>query len=218
MENQAHQDLPSGKLNSSKVSSSNGSMNCLPLLAYFSQIEPLTQLEREAVEERTHWRRIKRRQFILTEGDVCKHITFVVEGCMKMYMVDENAKEHNLAFAIENGWIGDIGSFHSEVPSKLYVEAIEPSIILQMDKVSLYELYELHPKFNRIFRIMKEKYIVDANLRILHNISSTAEERYLSFQERYPDLFNRVSNIQIASYLGITPEFLSTIRKKLASS
>ena len=201
-----------------QINASGAPMNSLPLLAFLSQIEPLNQEESAAVEEPIHLRKIKRRQFILTKGDVCKHITFVVEGCLKMYMVDENAKEHNLAFAIENGWIGDIGSFHSEVPSKLYVEAIEPSIILQMDKVSLYELYELHPKFNRIFRIMKEKYIVDANLRILHNISSTAEERYLSFQERYPDLFNRVSNIQIASYLGITPEFLSTIRKKLASS
>ena len=90
-----------------QINASDAPMNSLPLLAFLSRIEPLNQEESAAVEERIRLRKIKRRQFILTEGDVCKHITFVVEGCLKMYMVDENAKEHNLAFAIENGWIGD---------------------------------------------------------------------------------------------------------------
>lgn len=163
-------------------------------------------------------RRVKRRQFILQEGDICKHNTFVVEGCFRMYMVDEKGKEHNLQFAVENWWIGDIGSFHSEEPSKLYIEALENSVILQIKKEDQLRLFVDHPKFNRIFRVFTENALVGAQRRILQNISSTAEERYLDFLNRYPHFFNRISNVQIASYLGVTPEFLSTIRKKIAKS
>lgn len=163
-------------------------------------------------------RRVKRRQFILQEGDVCRLNTFVVEGCFKMYMIDPSGKEHNLQFAIENWWIGDIGSFHTEQPSKLYIEAIENSIILQISKEDQLRLFVEYPKFNRIFRVMAENALVSTQRRVLQNISSTAEERYLDFMERYPYFFNRISNVQIASYLGVTPEFLSAIRSRLAKS
>ena len=133
-------------------------------------------------------------------------------------MVDDKGKEHNLQFAIENWWIGDIGSFHTEEPSKLYIEAMENSIILQIKKEDQLKLFVDYPKFNRIFRVLTENALVSAQRRILQNISSTAEERYLDFLNRYPYFFNRISNVQIASYLGVTPEFLSTIRKKIAKS
>ena len=100
-------------------------METKPLIAYFNQLLPLNEEEQSIVEKVFKERRVKRRQFILQEGDVCKLNTFVVEGCFKMYMVDGNGKEHNLQFAVENWWIGDIGSFHTEQPSKLYIEAIE---------------------------------------------------------------------------------------------
>lgn len=188
------------------------------LVEHLGGILPIDDYEKVIVEELFVPRRIKRRQFIHHEGDVCKHANFVVQGCLKMYMVDANGKEHNLQFAIENNWIGDLGSFHSGDPSKLYVEAIENSIILQITKEDLYRLYDEFPKFNKIFRIMKEKHIVEYQNRILQNISSTGEERYLDFSNRHPDLFNRISNVQIASYLGVTPVFLSMIRKKIAES
>jgi len=135
-----------------------------------------------------------------------------------MYMLDENGKEHNLQFAIENWWIGDIASFHSEEPSRLNVEAIENSIILQIKKEDQLRLFVDYPKFNRIFRVFTENALVSYQRRVLQNISSTAEERYIDFVNRYPDFFNRISNVQIASFLGITPEFLSTIRRKLSKS
>jgi CRP-like cAMP-binding protein len=189
-----------------------------PLIAYFENHLPLNDEEKSIVEEVFKERRIKRRQFILQEGDICKHNTFIVEGCFRMYMVDEKGKEHNLQFAVENWWIGDIGSFHSEEPSKLHIEALENSFILQIKKEDQLKLFVDYPKFNRIFRVLAENAMVSLQKRILQNISSTAEERYLDFLNRYSHFFNRISNVQIASYLGVTPEFLSTIRKKIAKS
>lgn len=188
------------------------------LIDYFNNFLPLNDVEKSVLEEVFKERTVKRRQFILQEGDVCRHNTFVVEGCFKMYMVDPRGKEHNLQFAIENWWIGDIGSFHSEEPSRLYIEALENSVILQIKKEDQLKLFVDCPKFNRIFRTFTENALVSAQIRILQNISSTAEERYLDFVDRYPHFFNRISNVQIASYLGVTPEFLSTIRKKLVKS
>jgi CRP-like cAMP-binding protein len=193
-------------------------MNAKPLIEYFNRLLPLNEDEQSIVEQVFKERKIKKRQFILQEGDVCKLNTFVVEGCFKMYMVDENGKEHNLQFAIENWWIGDIGSFHTEQPSRLYIEALENSIILQIKKEDQLKLFVEYPKFNRIFRVFTENALVSTQRRVLQNISSTAEERYLDFMERHPHLFNRISNVQIASYLGVTPEFLSTIRKRLVKS
>lgn len=193
-------------------------MKTKPLIDYFNKLLPLDNEEKAFLEEVFKERKIKRRQFILQERDVCKLNTFVVEGCFKMYMVDINGKEHNLQFAIENWWIGDIGSFHTEQPSKLYIEAIENSVILQISKKDQLKLFVDYPKFNRIFRVITENALVSTQRRVLQNISSTAEDRYLDFMQRYPHFFNRISNVQIASYLGVTPEFLSTIRKKISKS
>lgn len=186
------------------------------LIKYFDNILPLDEEEKEYVAAIFRERRVKRRQFILQQGEVCKHSTFVVEGCFKMYFVDSNGKEHNLQFAIENWWIGDISSFYSGEPSKLYIEAIENSVILQSKKEDQFNLFVDYPKFNRIFRVLAENAMVSLQKRTIQNISSTAEERYLDFLRRYPQLFNRISNVQIASYLGVTPEFLSAIRKKIS--
>lgn len=193
-------------------------MNIKPLIDYFNKLLPLDDDEQAFVEEVFKERRVKRRQFILQEGDICKHNTFVIEGCFRMYIVDDNGKEHNLQFAVENWWIGDISSFHAEEPTKLCIEAIENSVILQIKKEDQLKLFVDYPKFNRIFRVLAENAMVGLQKRVLQNISSTAEERYLDFLKRYPKLFNRISNVQIASYLGVTPEFLSAIRKKIAKS
>ena len=193
-------------------------MNIYPLIKHFSHYLPLDEKEINELKSCIKERIVKRRQYILQEGDVCKHYTFVNEGCFKMYKVDENGKEHNLQFTIENDWISDIGSFHSENPSELYIEAIEQSSILQIEKPALLCLYTNYPKFDRNFRVIIENKFIELQKRVLHNISSTAEERYLDFLENHPNLFNRISNVQIASYLGVTPEFLSTIRKKIAKS
>jgi len=185
------------------------------LIEHFESYLPLNADEKQLVEARASLRKIIRRQMILQEGFVCKHYSFVVEGCFRMYGVDTKGVEHNIQFAAENDWIADIGSFHSGKPSQLFIEAIEPSVILQIEKQDLYFLYRSIPKLDRIFKVIIENKYVELQNRVLQNISSTAQERYLNFLEQYPTLSLRLPNTQIASYLGITPEFLSKIRKDL---
>lgn len=163
--------------------------------------------------ERIKPRNIKRRQMILQEGFVCKHYTFVEKGCFKMYGIDEKCTEHNLMFAAENDWVADLGSFYSGKPSKLFIEAIEPSTILQIEKQDLLYLFVNSPKFDRNFRVIVEEKFIELQNRLLQNFSSNAEQRYVDFLEQYTELASRLPNTQIASYLGITPEFLSKIRK-----
>lgn len=185
------------------------------LIKYFKKYFPLNEQEREELTGRFTERKIKRRGYILQQGDVCRHFTFVVTGCFKMYAVDQSSKEHNLQFAAENDWIADLSSFYAEKPSVAYIEALEPSVILQVKHADLLHLYTHYHKFDRNFRIIIEQKYIELQNRVLQNISSTAEERYLSFLEQNPGLANRLPNTQIASFLGITPEFLSKIRKDL---
>jgi CRP-like cAMP-binding protein len=191
-------------------------MSIQPLIDHFNSFLLLNEEEIKELTTRVYLKKIKRKQFILTPESVCIHYTFVVEGCFKMYKVDSAAKEHNLVFASENEWVTDIGSFHSEKESELYIEAIEPSVILQLHKKDLIHFFTHHPKFNRIFRVIIEDKFVELQHRLLQTISSTAEERYLSFLKQYPHLQNRLPNTQIASYIGITPEFLSRIRGEMS--
>ena len=184
------------------------------LISHLNKYIPLDKEEIEELQERATVRKVKRRQYILAAGEICKHYNFVVEGCFKMYKVDEAAKEHNIMFAVENQWITDIGSFHEEQPSQLYIEAVEPAEVIQIKKPDLLFFYANHLKFNRTFRVIIEDQFVELQNRLLQTISTTAEERYTKFVQDYPHLINRLSSIQIASYIGITPEFLSRIKSQ----
>jgi CRP/FNR family transcriptional regulator, anaerobic regulatory protein len=185
-----------------------------PLIEHFKNYLPLDEEEIKLLETKVAERNVKKRQMILQEGFVCKYYSFVVAGCLKMYGVDNKGAEHNIQFAAENDWIADIGSFHSEKPSKLFIEAIEPSVILQIEKQDLYFLYRSITKLDRIFKVIIENKFIELQNRVLQNISSTAQERYQAFLEQYPQLALRLPSTQIASYLGITPEFLSKMRSE----
>jgi len=186
------------------------------LFASFDQYLPLNAAERADLATRVFERKVRRRQFILQENDICRHYTFVAEGCFKKFQVDQKGTEHNLQFAAENDWIMEIDSFYNEKPSRVYIEAIEPSVILQVNKSDLFTLFTSNPKFDRNFRVIMENRFVEQENRILQAISSTAEERYRSFLTQYAKLAQRLPNTQIASYLGMTPEFLSKMRRQLA--
>lgn len=188
-----------------------------PLLSYFSNYFSLNKVEKDEARKRFKERIVRRRQFILQEGDVCNHFTFIVSGCFKMYAVSEDAKEHILQFSVENEWISDLSSFYSRNPSKLFIEALEPSVILQIKHQDLLDLFIAHHRFDRNFRIIIERAYVQLQERMLENISASAEHRYKQFLKNNPVLVRRLPGTQIASYLGITPEFLSKIRKSIVS-
>ena len=185
------------------------------LIQHIHQIQPLSDAEMEELSARVTLKKLRRKQFLLQEGDLCSHYNFVLKGCLRMYRLDQKGSEHILQFATENWWITDIGSFHQEIPSLLFIDALEPAEVLQIKKADLIHLYTHHPKFDRYFRVLVENAFVKMQERVLQNISSTAEERYLSFLKNYPNLSNRIPQVQIAAYIGVTPEFLSKIRQQL---
>nr|WP_294942747.1 Crp/Fnr family transcriptional regulator [uncultured Mucilaginibacter sp.] len=195
----------------------NADLTIQTLIAYFKDYFPLDAGEENELAAHFTERSIKRRQFILQQGEVCRHFTFVVSGCLKMYAVDKNGKEHNIQFAAENDWITDLSSFYSEKPSQLYIEAVEATTVLQIKHGDLLYLYVNYHKIDHNFRVIIEQKYIGLQNRVLQTISSSAEERYEYFLQQYPNLANRLPNTQIASFLGLTPEFLSTVRKKRIS-
>ncbi len=173
-------------------------------------------------EEEAHFasmlvpRKIKKRQFLLREGEVCRHSAFVTEGCLRGYTVDDNGFEHILQFAPADWWIADMYSLISGLPGNLNIDALEDTEALLLSKADQERLYDDIPKFERFFRIIMEKSLVANRQRILDNMSLTAAQRYAQFCSHYPTLIHRLPQKQIAAYIGVTPEFLSKLRGDLA--
>lgn len=159
---------------------------------------------------------IKRKTLYLEAGKPCKHSAFVVDGALRSFTVDQDGKEHILSFAVADWWISDMYSLLSERPAILNIEAIADSQVLLLSRHNQQVLYERVPKFERFFRILIENALVANQQRLIDNMSSTAEERYIRFINKYPIIPSCVPQHNIASYLGITPEFLSKIRSRLA--
>ncbi|MGH2569098.1 MAG: Crp/Fnr family transcriptional regulator [Bacteroidota bacterium] len=162
-------------------------------------------------------RKIKKRQFLLQDGDVCRHLTFVNSGCLREYTVDHKGDEHIIQFALEDWWVSDLNSFLSGVPSTHNIDALQDSDLLLLDKSARENLFETVPKMERFFRLLLEANYIASHKRINESLSASAEERYLAFIKTYPDLVEQVPQNQIASYLGITPQSLSRIRKELST-
>ena len=159
---------------------------------------------------------VKRKSFLLREGEVCQFEGFVTKGLFRVYHIDQNGFEQILYFAVENWWVTDIDSFTNERPSQLIIEALEDSEVLIISKKDKEFAYENLPEIEKLFRVMTQKTHVALQRRMIDNLSKTAEQRYIEFSEKYPQLMTRLSNIQIAAYLGITNVFLSNIRKKMS--
>lgn len=185
-----------------------------PLLHYFAKSFTLNDKEKAFVKELFHSRLYRKKQYVLQEGDVCTQFNFVVRGCLRTYSVDKKGNVHVLQFATENNWINDLGSFHEMKPSNLNIDALEDTVVLQISREDLISLYNYAPIFDRIFRVLVENGYIHLQERLLQNISSTAEERYDYFLNRYPHLINRISQVQIAAFLGVSPEFLSRLRNQ----
>ncbi len=192
--------------------------SCQPLLNYFNKLIPLSSEEKGLVLQKFHPHLFLKKQFALQHGSVCEYFDFVVRGCLRLYKVDEKGSYHILQFATENYWMLDLTSFHKKTKSALDIDALEDTVVLRISYDDLIDLYVKAPKFDRIFRVLLENHFMQQQERIGQLFSSSAEERYQSFLETYPHLLNRISQVQIASYLGVTPEFLSRIRGRMAKN
>ncbi|SDQ01412.1 cAMP-binding domain of CRP or a regulatory subunit of cAMP-dependent protein kinases [Mucilaginibacter sp. OK268] len=159
-------------------------------------------------------KKIKRKQFLLTDGDICKHSAFVTSGCLRGYTVDKGGIEHVLSFAPPDWWIADMYSLLSQKPGILNIEALEDTEVLLLSKANQEKLYQQIPKFEHFFRILTENSLVASQQRLIDGLSLTAEERYNNFCKRYPTLIDHLPLKQIASYIGVTPEFFSRMRNK----
>jgi len=176
----------------------------------------LTEAELSSFTALFELEKVSKRQILLSAGEVCRFEGFVTKGIFRVYHIDKNAAEQILYFAIENWWITDIDSFTNERPSQLFIEAIEDSEVLLISKKDKEFAYANLPKIEKLFRVMTQKTHVALQRRMIDNLGKTADQRYVDFIEKYPQLFRRLSNLQIAAYLGISHEFLSKIRNKIA--
>lgn len=158
----------------------------------------------------------KKKEVVLQEGEYCSFEGFVLNGCFKVYFLNEDGSEQTLYFAVEGWWITDLDSLINNVPSTLNIEALEDSEVLMISKKEKEDLYEAMPKIEKLFRIMNQQSSIALQRRILSLMNKTADKRYHEFLEKHPTLEQRLTQQQVASYLGISHEFLSKIRKKIA--
>ncbi|MTH29627.1 cyclic nucleotide-binding domain-containing protein [Myroides pelagicus] len=157
---------------------------------------------------------LKKREYLLEEGEVCDFEVFVVSGCCKAYFIDDRGQDHIIYFAVEDWWLADLESYHLGTPTRYYIQALEDSEILRIPKIVKEPLYEKIPALERIYRLTLQQECVALQRRINNKLSMDAAMEYDDFCNRYPSLVQRLTNIQIASYLGISQEFLSKIRRR----
>ena len=186
------------------------------LLDTISKTIILSEADKLVFRQNSHIKKLKKHQYFLQEGDVCKYGGFVTKGCLKTYSIDKNGVEHIFQFAIEGWWVSDMYSFLTGEPATYYIEAIENSEVILMDLEGRNKILEKVPQYEKFMRILLEKNYVAGQQRLNDMLGSSAEERYLTFINLYPQIVKRVPQLSIASYLGMAPESLSRIRKQLS--
>ena len=190
-------------------------MNDNALLEYVQEHVNLTEEEQLFLMTKVVKRNYLKSQYIVQQGDICKSANFIISGCARTFYADGQGQEHIVMFSIENWWASDLGSFITQTPADFNVQCLEPTTLFQFTYENLQELYANIPKLERFFRIIIERAFVASQKRIIRNFSLEAKERYKIFKETYPAIDQRVPQYMIASYLGITKEFLSKIKSQL---
>jgi len=183
------------------------------LRAFFERQFPVTDEQFEFIKTQFIPKKVKKGEFLLREGDMTRYSIFVASGCLRTYTIDDTGKEHILQFSPENWWTGDM-SFTSNVRSRCFIDALEDSEVLLTEPSSIQKLNQYIPQSAVHYQAALQKSMEAKNQRIVASLSETAEERYNDFLKKYPSLVQRVPQHMIASYLGISPETLSRIRKQ----
>ncbi|MES2061960.1 MAG: Crp/Fnr family transcriptional regulator [Bacteroidota bacterium] len=179
------------------------------LLSSIAKHVTLDKAEEEYLSSLLHYKKAKRKQFVLEEGDVSSRVIFVTSGCLRSYAVDKNGTEHVLQFAPSGWWIVDMRSYITGEPARLNIDAIEDTEYLFLNKADFEELNLKVPKFERFNRILGQNAIATYQHRQIDNAIFAAMERYANFCQLYPSLIKTLPQKQVASYIGVTPEFLS---------
>ncbi len=175
----------------------------------------LTPEEQELFLSKTKTRQFKVKTILLSAGEVATCTYFVNSGVLISFNINDNIIEHVLHFACEGWWIGDMYSYISEKPGNLFIEILEDAEVVMITKENQQQLYQEIPKLERFFRILAENSLVSHQERLMDNLSLTAEERFEKFCSKYPTLIQKVPQKQIASYIGVTPEFFSKMKSRL---
>jgi len=187
-------------------------------LNYIHKYISLTDEEQIILLSRIKHRKYLKGQYLVQQGDICKSEYFILSGATKTFYVDAEGQEHIVMFSIENWWTSDMGSFISQTPADYNIQCLEPTELFQFSYEAVEELYIKIPKLERFFRKIIERALVASQKRIVRNFSLSAKKRYLIFKKSYPQIEQRIPQYMIASYLGITKEFLSKIKSQLIQS
>lgn len=181
---------------------------------YISRFVHLTPEEVSFVDRNLELRVVPRKTIMLHAGEVCDFEGYVIKGCIREYFIDRKGAELTLEFAVEDWWVSDITSFESQSPSNMYIETLEDCELLILTRDSKERILKQVPKLERMFRLMIQRHLTVVQNRLFKTVSFSAMDKYMEFIKKYPTISQRVSQHYIASYLGISPEFLSRLRKR----
>lgn len=159
--------------------------------------------------------KVTKKEFLMQSGDVSGFEYFVTKGCLKVYTIDDEGTAHISMFAIEDYWTGDMASFMTKEPTHYFIKAMENSELFGISRANYKLLFQEIPKFERFYRILYQRSLISYIKRANYGISLSAEERYIEFKKRYPELVNRITQKDLAGYIGITPEFMSKVITKV---
>ncbi|WP_114937046.1 Crp/Fnr family transcriptional regulator [Mucilaginibacter endophyticus] len=181
---------------------------------YAARSVNLTTEETALFNEILEYRKVPKKTRLLQAGDICNFEAYVNKGCIREYVIDENGAEVTLQFAVEDWWVSDLASFQDQSLAHMNIETLEDCELLILTRDSKERLLTEVPKLERMFRLMLQRHLTVVQKRLFKTISTTAMEKYLEFINRYPNIPQRVPQHYIASYLGISPEFLSKLRTR----
>lgn len=184
------------------------------LRAFFERSVSITDEQFEFIKTQFIPKKVRKSEFLLREGEVAKYGIFVASGSLRTYTIDNKGKEHIIQFSLENWWTGDMESAMTGSPSSYFIDAIEDSEVLLFDNTSLQKVFSHIPEMAAQYQEGLQRHAAAKNKRIASWLSATAEERYEDFLRTYPTIAQRVPQHMIASYLGISPETISRIRKQ----
>lgn len=185
------------------------------LFKHIEEKVSLTATDKEMISPFFIRKRLRKKQYLLQEGDVCKYLSFVAKGLVRTYNVDEKGDEHMSVFGWEGWWISDFNSFLSVVPAMFYIDAIEDSEVLMISRSDYDTLTLQVPIMDRYFRILYQNSLVTKERRLMSSITHSAEQKYIQLLNSNPEIINKIPQNMVASYLGIAPETLSRIKRNL---